>query len=302
MSATARIFVISVSILIVLSLGWASTAAAQSPQEQGTTGRGRISDGLGLLQARDAAARAGLDCQVTAGLALGRDDNDAHHYEVSCDGALGYIIVDGARTIAHDCLTLASQNARVRRGRSSGRMAPACRLAGNRNPERVVAAMASAAGLTCDVDDAQALGRSVAGAPIIEVGCRGLAGAWIEPTATGWLVVDCIVVRSGGEACAFTTLGEELASLQAWLTNSKAGDCQVVEARVMGANPAGETFYELVCAADAAKVVALDKDKRLTRLLDCADADFIGDGCRLNGLSPRTSPPPPIHGPSSILP
>lgn len=265
--------------LLVFSGVVVSNAHAQQVRDYGTTNRGRISDGASLIAARDAVAQAGLDCDVTSALFRGRDESRASHYEVSCRNALGYLIVAGTPVTAHDCLLLASQNQRARRGEGSARFTPTCRLPANRNPARRLGVMAAEAGFVCDSDEGASLGRSASGNALYEIGCRGMAGAWLEKMPNGWLVTDCVSIRAQRGTCQFTTEVEELATFSDWMNAGAAQDCEPTQLYAMGRNAIGLIHYQVECRSGPSRVVVLDADRTVVRVLSCEDARHIGNGC-----------------------
>lgn len=274
---------------LLLTFGLCLTASAGSAQqtiERTPATRGLIGDTATLLAARDAAARAGIDCNVTEAALRGLDNVRNRHYEVSCLDAPGYLIVAGTSVTADNCLLLASQNERLERAGSSVRRAPICLLRANRNPTRHLASIAGRAGVDCRVDEARVLGLSFDQGPIYEIGCRGAIGSWIQQTTGGWIVTDCLEVRARGDICQFTSETEELVDFRRLLAGSTARDCRPSGLRSMGRNAAGLSFYEVNCADSVPVIVSLDNDRRVSTVLTCAEAAHIGDGC-------RAAPPPP---------
>ncbi|WP_439477893.1 hypothetical protein [Brevundimonas sp.] len=279
MSRLALILAIGLSLL-------ASESLAQQTLERSPTTRGRVRDTSVLLAARDAAARAGADCHVTAAALQGRDSFGDRRYEVACREGPGYLIVDGTTPTAYNCLLLESQSERLE-GVSSTREVPACLLRANRNPVRHFASVATHAGMDCRVDEGRVVGLSPTGTTIYEIGCRRAPGAWIEQASGAWIVTDCLDIRSRGDLCQFTTEPEELAGFRARLAGSAAEACAPTGVRDMGRNATGLTYYELTCAGGAPVVVSLDAGRRVTNVLTCAEAAHIGDGCRAERSRPE---------------
>ncbi len=268
------------ALVIAAAFGFgllATAASAQQIRDHGSTGRGLISDSSSLLAARDAVARAGLDCDVRSAALRGRSEDGVTQYEVACDNRPGYLI---AGQTAHNCLALAGQNDRVRRGESAGSFVPACRLRANRSPMRHFSRMAAEAGLDCRTDQGVAVGLSPAGGAIYEIGCRGTMGARIEESADGWIVNDCLLVRAQGAVCRFTTEAEERVTFRRWLEGSAAEACAPTQLRAMGRNSAGLDWFEVACARGGPLVVGLNDSRRVANVLSCADAAHIGGGCR----------------------
>lgn len=277
-----RLFLILASGLSLL----ASPALAQQTLERTPTIRGLIRDTTVLMAARDAAARAGAECHVTAAVLHAVGDLGDRHYEVVCRDAPGYLIVAGTSNTAYSCLLLASQNERFERDGSSMRQAPVCILRSNRNPVRHIASMAARAGLDCRVDEGRVVGLTPTENAIYEVGCRRAIGAWIEQAPGGWIVTDCLEIRSRGDLCRFTTEAEERAAFRRWLAGSAAEPCAPTQLRTMGRNAAGLTWFEVACAAGAPIVVGLDDSRRVANVMPCADAAHIGGGCRADYREP----------------
>lgn len=270
-------------LILILAFGLSMLgfpASAQQTLERSPTTRGMIRDTSVLLEARGAAARAGADCDVTGAALRGRDSFGVRQYEVACREGPGYLIVAGTTNTAHNCLLLASQTERFEREGASTRQAPACVLRANRNPERHFTFMAIRAGLDCRVDEGRVIGLTPAGSPIYEIGCRRAVGAWIEQGSSGWIVTDCIEIRSRGDICQFTTGSEELAGFRRWLAGSAAEACAPTGVRDMGRNASGLTYFELTCAGGAPVVVRLDAGREVTNVLSCTEAAHIGGGCR----------------------
>jgi hypothetical protein len=253
---------------------------AQQTLERTPTTRGLIRDTSVLMAARDAVARAGVDCHVTSAALLAVGDMGDRHYEVVCRDAPGYLIVAGTSNTAYNCLLLASQYERFERDGSSTRHLPACMLRSNRNPVRHIASMAARAGVDCRVDEGRVVGLTPAGNGTYEVGCRRTAGAWIEQAPDGWIVTDCLEVRARGDLCQFTTESEELAAFHRRLGGSAAEACAPTLLRAMGRNSAGLDYFEVACAVGGPIVVGLDDSRRVANVLSCPDAAHIGSGCR----------------------
>lgn len=263
--------------LVLSAIVWvlfASATAAQETHEIGASSRGRVPDGSVRLAAQDLTREIGIACEVTNAIALGRDQNGAPHYEVSCADGPGYRLVGGNVNEAFNCLALATQSSRAGSVRP-----PSCRLPANRNGAGVVARLAEQAGLACRVDQGAMVGLSSARLPIYEAGCAGTAGAWIEQTPAGSQVVDCLTVAARGDTCRFTTAAEALQTFRSWIASSEAGGCEVSQIRYMGEGPTGP-LYEAACRAGPAIVVRLGASRAVREIIPCPAA-HIGGGCRL---------------------
>lgn len=258
--------------IIALALA-ASAAAAQETHLIGASSRGRVADASVRLAAQDLAREIGLDCQVAEAVPLGRDQNGALQFEVSCEKGPGYRLVGGTVNEAFNCLALAAQPA------NGSRRASTCRLPANDNGAEVVAELAQEAGVTCRIDEGAMVGLSSSRMPIYEAGCAGEAGAWIEQTASGWQVTDCLAIAARGGACRFTTSAEQLSTFRGWLAGGAAGQCDPTAIRYMGDSTHG-AIYEAACRTGDGVVVRLDAARTVLEAIPCPAA-HIGDGCRL---------------------
>ncbi|QTC93120.1 hypothetical protein [Brevundimonas goettingensis] len=268
-------------LLILMFALFAGSATAQEnlPWSRG----GRVPDPSVRLDAQDLADRIGVACRVGRAEARGMDADRAAQFEVTCAEGPGYLLVDGARPRALDCLSLEAS-----RLASDGR-SPGCRIAANRDPVPVIAPLAREAGIGCRVDGGALRGRTPTDGTLYEVGCAGEDGFWLERAATGWTVSACLKVVSQGGACRFTTPAEQVATVRRWLAGGLASGCDVAEARFMGqgrGDQAGTELYEARCrSGDGWLVRAVSEPdgppRRVVVVYPCAEAGHIGGGCRL---------------------
>jgi len=146
-----------------------------------------------LRAAQDLAASAGLECQVTDASLMGVDPNEAPIYEAACAEGPGQLMIASTPTQAYTCFELAA----VAGG-------PQCELPANQNSLAVIGGWARQSGVTCEIDQAAAVGRSVDGNLIYEVGCADADGYWLERASDGWRLQTCQVIVSAGETCRFS--------------------------------------------------------------------------------------------------
>lgn len=259
--------------LILLMTLAATPAPSQSVAENGSTMRGRSRDASAIIAARDAVRGSGIDCRVTDALVRGRDPSGAAHYEVACEEAPGFVIVGAPEYRAISCLALTSG---ARRRGGSG-----CRLAGNRDPRRHFARMATAAGVTCPVEEGTLSGLGPTGGFIYEIACRGPEGYWLERATGGWTVKDCLTVRAEGAQCRLTPQRDDAQAFLTRLAGTVLEDCGVEDVRAMGQGPSGD-FYQIRCR-DRDVVARFASGGGLEEVIPCAEARRIGGGCRADG-------------------
>lgn len=270
------------SVALALMISLAGTAArSQEVSEYGSTSRGRLPDSTTRFVAQDLIRQLGVDCQVSAALALGRDGNGIPQYEVACADGPGYILVGSSGAI--NCLGLTARSS------SEGRRSPRrhqCRLPGNRNPVLMFSRMAHDAGLDCRVDEGALVGVSANGRPIYEIGCSRAAGGWIELTPMGWQLADCMTLEAQGNACRFTNQAELLTAFRNRMPPDAVAECNPVRARFMGSGTSG-AFYEAACGDGRKVVVSFNGAGSFDEIIPCEEARQIGDGCRLERATPN---------------
>jgi len=202
-------------------------------------------------------------------------------YETACAGGEGYILIASTPPQAFGCIELAGTAAIARARDPNADVGQQCALPANQNGVAVIGGWARAAGATCTVDEALAIGKSDGNNMVYEVGCAGADGYWLEKTATGWDLKDCLQIASMNGSCRFTTAQEQAQSFQPKLAGTDASDCSVTQVRMMGENANGR-FYEAKCAAEGQGYIARVNNEGVTQqVYPCATAQRIGGGCTL---------------------
>ncbi|HYC67578.1 hypothetical protein [Brevundimonas sp.] len=146
-----------------------------------------------LRAAQALATGAALECRVTEASLLGVDAQEAPIYEAACAEGPGQLIIASTPTQAYSCFELAA----VPEGQQ-------CELPANQNSLAVIGGWARQSGVTCQINQAVAVGRSADGNLIYEIGCAGADGYWLERASDGWRVQSCEVIASTGETCRFS--------------------------------------------------------------------------------------------------
>lgn len=231
---------------------------------------------------------SGKACQVSEATLLGRDAQQQAIYEAACAGGPGYIVVASTPPLAVDCLELAGTAATARARNPEASVGQQCALPANDNALAVVSGWAREAGVTCTVDQALAVGKSSADNMIYEVGCTGQDGYWLEKTASGWDLQDCMQVIASAGTCNFTTAEEQAAGFRSKLVGTDAASCDVQGLRLMGQNTNGR-FYEAKCGASEGYIVRVNAEGVTQQVYPCATAQNIGGGCRLTTAAPAAT-------------
>ncbi len=206
-------------------------------------------------------------------------------YEVACQGALGYAVLSdpaGGKATAYDCLTTATS--------PGGTLT--CKLPENADPKRGLAPIVAAAGRTCTIADARAMGGTSSGQNYYELKCSQGIGFVIETAAAGSraapTAIDCAQLAGGNSACTLTSPAEIAAAETATITAlvAKSGRaCQVSGARSVGDLTNGQRAYEVACGPSGGFILMADKSGGVAETVDCARADPIAGGCKLTNSS-----------------
>lgn len=233
---------------------------------------------------RDLADETGVDCQLVDSRRVGFDPESKPIYEAACASDFGYLFVAGSPPTIVNCLQLSSTARSVRERDPSADVGALCMLPANSNMVPVVAALASRAGVTCQVDDALAVGDNRE-TTVYEIGCAGADGYWLQKDGSGFKKTECLQIVASGETCGLTTAAEQAASVNAWLSATPSLSCDVTRARYMGRNE-DSAFYEAGCASGDGYVAQVDDQKAVRRTVPCTEAQSIGGGCTLTRPAP----------------
>jgi hypothetical protein len=278
-----------------------SQSSAPARREHGTRMSGRNRQPAApspqkvAADAQVQATAAGLTCQVTEAINPGVVAGQVKVYEVACASGPGYILMASTPPQSFDCLELAGTAYTARLRDPAADVGQQCVLPANQNGLAVIGGWARDAGVTCTIDEAIAIGKSAENNIVYEVGCAGADGYWLEKTATGWQLRDCLQVASVGSTCRFSTAQEQAQGFKAKLVDTAAAACDVNQVRLMGQNDNGR-FYEVKCAAEGEGFIArLNREGATQEIYPCATAQRIGGGCTLTpapAAAPAATPAP----------
>ena len=257
-------------LILPLVVALCAQAAAAQEYDRPWSRGGRVPSAEARLEAQDLAVAAGIACRVGQAQLRGQDRDGAKQYEVTCAAGPGYLLVGGEPPTALDCLALEASF------RSGGSGNARCRIAANRDATSVVARLAAEAGIACRVDNGAVLGKAADGL-LYEVGCAGADGYWLERSGGGWSITPCLKVVAQSGTCALTTAREQATTLGSRIAGR--ADCDVVDAAYRGAVE-GTDLYEARCRSSGGVMVRFDSNDRLLAMYACAEATWIGGGCR----------------------
>ena len=230
----------------------------------------------GMKEAPAAIQSARVPCTLTDAAYLGKSGK-SNVYEVACKEGLGYMIVsntDATPTKSYDCLT------------TQGNASLSCKLPENADPKQGLAPLVTAAGATCTLKDARAIGSTPAGEAYYEVACQQGPGYILTKAAPGTTppvsVIPCIEAMGGSNVtCTLTTKADIVASM-AKVAAQSGKPCTVSDVRYVGASSStGETYYEIACGTAAGYMLDTDKNGAFKTAIDCANAAGIAGGCKM---------------------
>lgn len=257
---------------------------------------------LGMANAPAVIQRAGVRCTVTDAMYTGEGNKPlpdgktvkVETYEVACQEGLGYLMEDlGDSANAYDCIVAqaAAANAaaqpepEAKGKKAQTRVFPTCKLPGNQNLNASFQPVLAEAGARCTVTNVSYLGSSASTRMArYEVSCQEGLGYLVDrpetASAQGSLkAVDCLAAEAGGYECTLTPKAQRVAYV-ASLAGTSNRQCAVSDARAMGTNAQGASFYEVACGAQPGYVMEV-QNGRVARAIDCLEATGIGGGCKL---------------------
>ncbi|MEG1453195.1 hypothetical protein, partial [Brevundimonas sp.] len=246
-----------------------------------------------------------VPCQMTEANLRGQTPDTRSMYEVVCTNGFGYLSLTGlaastdaagqakaaVEPVFIECIEAQVTYDRAVAASPEAAPPPKCDLPANQNFLPVFAAMSSEAGIACTVDQGTIVGRK-GKASVYEIGCNGADGYRINRAAEGWEVASCLELANANVTCSFTTKPEQLATVKTWLaTNEKTAGCDINNVRFMGSNDNG-AFYEAACNGAEGFITRLDAAKAIQEVYPCAEAEKIGDGCKLTAAAPQDNTSP----------
>lgn len=226
-----------------------------------------------------------IACQVTESALKGQTADGSKLYEVACANNFGLLALTSAEPMILSCLEISETQKRALAADPAAVLGPKCELPSNDNFMAVLTSYASAAGITCSVDQANIIGKR-AGSDVYEIGCAGADGYQIAKENGAWTTTPCIELASANTICNFTTKDEQIASVTSWFAGSPAASCNIADVRYMGGNANG-AFYEASCNGSDGIIARLDGAKAVQQVYPCAEAAQIGGGCKLTAGAPQ---------------
>jgi hypothetical protein len=236
----------------------------------------------GMKAAPAIVQATGVTCTVTDARILGSDKKTStDYYEVACQEGLGFALIakkDAAPT-AYTCVETAQPAAD---GKPSSL---ACLLPGNANPKAGLASYVAKTGVSCDIENARAIG-SAPKNTYFEVACKGGGGYIVqtanpvnigqEVTANSCLLYD----EAGNVSCKLTDKKTQLAVVDT--LNSAAGKNCVIKDKRYVLSTKTDNYFEVACEDGKGYMLQQTSSTgAFAKAIDCAQASNVDGGCTL---------------------
>lgn len=202
-----------------------------------------LGDAAGRLAVVDRyAAQANNGCVVKGRRFVGASGDSSMFLEAACQGGDGYIYKVAASGALLDVYPCAKANHLLGGCTlTDGRQAQADQTAG-------YARLAAAVGSSCDVERYAVFPARTAGEEVVEMVCKGGAGAiGFFPAGAQGRVVDCGRAPVVGYKCSMSA-DKGFRTLTADLRQHDVDACEVSDSRVVGRTDKGTIYMEVACA------------------------------------------------------
>jgi hypothetical protein len=237
------------------------------------------------------ARQAGATCTVTNANALGRlVSTGAMRYEIACSEGPGYVLDRPEKAGGTPAVQTCFRAEQTSGGKFS------CTLTAKAQNIGVLAPVISASRRTCTLSDARLVGRNPQTQnEVLEVGCTGAPGFFVETAANGSFVQAYDCGRFGNTPCQFTaaaTVQQRNAEDYARLLRAANFDCTVSNFNRMGSEQGtGREIVEVACSNRPDGAFALlSTGSGPSEVYDCLLAQKRREVCRLTSeeaLYPR---------------
>ena len=193
------------------------------------------------------AREAGAACTVTNARAVGRlTSTNSTRYEIACSEGAGYFLDRpdaGGRAALQTCF----------RGEATSGGQLRCQFTTKAQSLAALRPLVTASGRSCTVSDARIAGvNTTTRNEVIEVGCQGAPGFFIETAAsTGAFVAARDCGRLGSEQCQFTAASVAQArNAQDYtqLLRAAGVECTVSNFELQGRDSSGREIVEAACS------------------------------------------------------
>ena len=230
---------------------------------------------------------AGVSCTPKNALYLGGSTDSktkvkTDGYEVACNEGMGFVIIastSAPKPQVFSCLETANL------GPDGKPQSIACKLPENADQSKALQPFLTKAGSDCVPTKARAIGATTTNISF-EAACesgKGVVVSTASPASTAGAVEvnPCLAYEAGTNlACTLTDTAAQLKVVDTLAAKSDKA-CTIKDRRYVLTTGAGDNYYEVACTDGKGYVLQEAKNGSLTRTIDCAQADFVGGGCKL---------------------
>lgn len=237
---------------------------------------------IGKKDAPAVIQASGASCTVSDARYMGEDKKAGDkYYEVACNEGMGFAVIakkEGAPQL-YSCLESSQPGPD---GKVGGL---ACLLPGNANPGAQLAPYVKKAGVTCEQENARAIG-SGAKNSFFEVACKGGAGYIVQTTnpmnLNGEVVANsCLLYEEGGNVSCKLTNRQTQLQLVDTLNTAAANNCVIKDRRYV-LSTKNDNYFEVACQDGKGYMYQQAMaTNAFVKSIPCAQAGFVGGGCTM---------------------
>jgi hypothetical protein len=277
---------LAAALVVAMTAPAATVMAAKKPAAPaGVDAKAREK---GMAEAPAFATAAGLTCTIADARFIGADAKSGQSfYEVACNPGVGGVLQvkkDTPKPAFFTCLETGKPGPDGKPG------SLACQLPGNADVNAPLAAAVAAAGGSCTIEKARAIGSSPSSS-FFEIACQGGSGYIVQTTAPIDVttsdpaktpkLLPCLQFEAGDNlACELTTREAQLAVADQ-LAASSGKNCTVKDKRYVLSTKDGSKYFEVACQDGKGYMLEQAANGSLARSIDCLNAGFVGGGCTM---------------------
>lgn len=280
-----RPFAIGLTAALALAILTPAAVISAQKEEKGKPAVDAKARETGMKEAPALIQASGAGCTVSDARFIGEDKKaGARYYEVACNEGMGFALI-AKKDVAPQVFTCLESSAPQPDGKKGGL---ACVLPGNANMNASLAPYVKKGGVTCDVENARAIG-SGAKNSYFEVACKGGTGYVVQTVApmniAGDVTVNsCLLYEEGGNvSCKLTTRETQLALVDTLNTAAAAAGttCAIKDKRYVLSTKT-DNYFEVACQDGKGYMFQQTAaTSAFARAIPCAQAGFVGGGCTM---------------------
>lgn len=278
-------FAIGLTAALAVAILTPAVVISAQKEEKGKPAIDAKAREAGMKEAPALMQASGAGCTVSDARFIGEDKKaGAKYFEVACNEGMGFAVI-AKKDVAPQLYTCLESSQPGADGKKGGL---ACVLPGNANPNASLAPYVKKANVTCDIENARAIG-SGAKNSFFEVACKGGAGYIVTTVSpmnvNGEVTVNsCLLYEEGSNvSCKLTNRETQLQVVNTLNTAAAAAGtkCDIKDKRYILSTKA-DNYYEVACQDGKGYVYQQTAaTSAFARAIPCAQAGFVGGGCTM---------------------